>query len=494
MNFTIEKGSLTETKTDLLIVNLFEGVKSPAGATGAVDKLLNDAISNFVIKKEGFNGEYGKMYLLPVLDNPNFTKVLVVGLGKSNEFSLNKLRELSSKIIQKCDSLDNVKTVASLLQGAGVAGFDAFDCAQMIAEGTLIGSYEFDKYKSKKSKNKVEIFKIVEINEEKYKKAEQGMQKGITVAKAVNLTRNLANEPAQYSTPTKLAEVAKSIDGIETTVFDKDEIEKMAMTAFLAVAKGSSQPPKFIHMKYTPANPKKKIAIIGKGLTFDAGGMDLKPPSSMLNMKDDMSAAAAMLGIMSVIAELKPDVEVHAMIAACENMVSGNSYKPGDILTAKNGKTIEVDNTDAEGRITLADAICYAEELQVDEIVDMATLTGACMVALGSVASGILGNNQALIDSIIECSQRADEKMWQMPMFEEYGDSIKSDIADMKNTGSRYGGASVAAIFLKNFTTGKTPWAHIDIAGTAFLEKANNMGIKASVGMGVRTLINYLLK
>ena len=266
----------------------------------------------------------------------------------------------------------------------------------------------------------------------------------------------------------------------------------MGMGAFLGVARGSSQPPKFIHMRYKPSKPLRKIAIIGKGICFDSGGLDLKPPSSMLNMKDDMSAAAAVLAVMNVLKELKPNVEIHALIAACENMPGASAYKPGDILTAKNGKTIEVDNTDAEGRLTLADALCYACDLDVDEIVDLATLTGACVVALGNVASGIMGNSQSLIDKLIKCGAAGGERLWQMPMYEEYKDSLKSDIADMKNTGSRYAGTQTAALFLQNFVK-KTRWAHIDIAGTAFLDKPVNELKKGATGAGVRTLLNYIL-
>ena len=223
---------------------------------------------------------------------------------------------------------------------------------------------------------------------------------------------------------------------------------KMGMTAYLAVARGSAKEPKFIHMKYIPQNPKKRIAIIGKGLCFDSGGMDLKPPSSMLTMRDDMSGAACILGVMSKIKEFAPEVEVHGIIAACENMIGPDAYKPGDILTAKNGKTIEIDNTDAEGRVTLADALCYACELKVDEIIDIATLTGACMVALGSHASGIMGNNDELVKKLIEVGEKSGERYWEMPMFKEYFDSLKSEIADMKNTGSRWGGASAAGSVL----------------------------------------------
>ena len=490
MKFVVEKGALAEISSDIAVVGLFEGAKKLSGIASSVDKAVGNLISDFVLKKEIFKAAFGDMYLLQTPKNKSFQRVLVVGFGKKDKFDLNKLRELSAKIAQKAKSIKNIKTATLSIENFD---FDASSSAQVMAEGSLIGFYSFDKYKSKKDETGLETFKIVADKDADIKKAKEGAKKGILYAEAVNQARDLANEPAMFATPTKLAEVAKGLKGIEVEVFDEKQIKKLKMNAFLAVAQGSDQPPKFIHMKYVPKNPKKRIAIIGKGLTFDSGGMDLKPPASMLNMKDDMSAAAGMIGIMKVISELKPQVEVHALIASCENMVNGNSYKPGDVLTAKNGKTIEVDNTDAEGRITLADVLTYAEELKVDEIVDMATLTGACMVALGYAAAGLMGNNQKLMDKLQVASKSAGENLWQLPMYEDYKESLKSDIADMKNTGSRYGGASIAAIFLNNFIQNNTPWAHIDIAGPAFVEKANNLGAKNATGFGVRTILNYLL-
>ena len=309
----------------------------------------------------------------------------------------------------------------------------------------------------------------------------------------MKFTRDLANTPAQIATPAKLAEIAKDINGIETKIYEKDEIEKMGMGAFLAVGQGSVNPPKFIHMKYTCDNPKKRIAIIGKGICFDSGGLDIKPASSMLTMKDDMSGAACVLGVMSIIREFNPQVEVHGIIAACENMPSGKAYKPGDIVTAKNGKTIEIDNTDAEGRLTLADALCYACELGVDEVIDLATLTGACMVALGTHASGIMGNDENLVHTLIDTAKRNGEKFWELPLWEEYFDSLKSEIADMKNSGARWGGASAAGVFLQKFVK-DVKWAHIDIAGTAFLDKPQKEFISGATGAGVRTLLGYILE
>ena len=349
----------------------------------------------------------------------------------------------------------------------------------------MLADYAFDKYKSEKA-TRVDEVTFGGVSEETVKA-------GKAIGEAMKFTRDLANEPAAYATPSKLAEVAKHLEGIETRVYDKPEIEEMKMGAFLAVGQGSAEAPKFIHMKYSVANPKKRIAIIGKGICFDSGGLDIKPASSMLTMRDDMSGAACVLGVMRALKEFSPEVEVHGLIAACENMPSGTSYKPGDILTAKNGKTIEVDNTDAEGRLTLADALCYACELGVDEVIDIATLTGACMVALGTHASGIMGNDEDLIHKIIEIGNKNGEKFWQMPMFKEYFDSLKSEIADMKNTGSRYGGASAAGVFLQEFVK-DVKWAHLDIAGTAFLEHGQAEFGKGATGAGVRTLLNYIIQ
>lgn len=359
------------------------------------------------------------------------------------------------------------------------------DYGKSAAIGAMIADYAYDKYKSEKAHH------LDEITFARF--SENDLNEGIIFGEAMKFTRDLANTPAQIATPTKLSEIAKELEGIETKVFDKEEIARMGMGAYLAVGQGSVQPPKFIHMKYTGKNVKKKIALIGKGICFDSGGLDIKPASSMLTMKDDMSGAACILGVMRALAELKPDMEVHGIIAACENMPSGSSYKPGDILTAKNGKTIEVDNTDAEGRLTLADALCYACELGVDEVIDIATLTGACMVALGTVASGIMGNDEEMINRVIETAKDSGETYWQLPMFKEYMDSLKSDIADMKNTGSRYGGASTAGLFLQEFVK-DTKWCHIDIAGTAYIEKPQKEFIAGATGAGVRTLLNYVTK
>ena len=452
------------TACEVLVINKFEGEKTSV-----------ELANQYAVDKDHFEGKFCETYLIHTLGKIPADKILIVGFGKKEEFDANKMREAVAKAVKKLQQIKAKNAVFDFDINA--------DYGKSAAIGALIADYAFDKYKNKKAD------RVDEITFTKF--SEKEVKEGIIFANAMKLTRDLANEPAQYATPSKLAEIAKNIEGVTTQIFDKDEISRMGMGAYLAVGQGSVQPPKFIHMKYTGKNIKKKIALIGKGICFDSGGLDIKPPSSMLTMRDDMSGAACILGVMSALKYLEPDAEIHGIIAACENMPSGSSYKPGDILTAKNGKTIEVDNTDAEGRLTLADALCYACELGVDEVIDIATLTGACMVALGTVASGVMGNDKEMINRLIETAKSSGETYWELPMFPEYKDSLKSDIADMKNTGSRYGGASTAGIFLQEFVNGPK-WCHIDIAGTAFLEKPQKEFISGSTGAGVRTLLNYV--
>lgn len=456
--------SVKDVSCEVLVINKFEG-----------EKTSQELANTYAVEKDGFEGKFGQTYLLHTLGKSSADKILIVGFGKKEDFDANKMRLAVSKAVKK---------LQQIYAKNACFDFDVnCDYGKSAAIGAMIADYAFDKYKTEKAA------RVSEITFAKF--SEKDVKEGIVFGEAMKFARDLANEPAEFATPSKLAEIASNLDGITAKIYDKEEIERMGMGAYLAVGKGSVQPPKFIHMKYSGKNPKKKIAIIGKGICFDSGGLDIKPASSMLTMRDDMSGAACVLGVMRALSSLEPDVEVHGIIAACENMPSGTSYKPGDILRAKNGKTIEVDNTDAEGRLTLADALCYACELGVDEVIDIATLTGACVVALGTGVSGIMGNDEDLISTLIRTACDSGEKFWELPLFPEYKDSLKSDIADMKNTGSRQGGASIAGVFLKEFVNGPK-WAHIDIAGTAFLEKPQKEFISGSTGAGVRTLLNYI--
>ncbi|MFH0703148.1 MAG: leucyl aminopeptidase [bacterium] len=495
MEIKAKQGSLTDVVCDVLIINLFEDVKIPGGATGAVNKALDNIISSYVIEKENFKGKLGKTYVLQTHGKIPADKVIIAGLGKAEDFNLNKIREVASISIKKAVSL-KAKKVCTILHGAGIAGFEALDCAQMITEGAVLGAYKFSKYKSKiddENINNINELEIIELDSSKINNINDGIKKGKIIAEATNYARDLINEPASVVTPAKLAEEAMSIQGVKCGIIEREEAERLGMGAYLAVAKGSSEPPKFIHILYKPQNKtKKRIALVGKGITFDSGGLNIKQASGMALMKGDMSGAAAVIGIMRALSELKPDVEVHGIIPACENMPGGSSYKPGDILTAMNDKTIEIDNTDAEGRLILADALSYAADLKVDQIIDIATLTGACMVALGRMAAGVMGNNQELTDNLIKSAKKGGERLWQLPLYEEYMKTLKSEIADFKNAGSREAGASVAGVFLKEFVS-DVPWAHIDIAGPAWIDKDIKELSKGPTGAGVRTIINYLL-
>ena len=452
-----------QTPCDVLIINKFEGKNTS-----------NELVNKYA--PDNFTGKKGEIFLIHTHGELPAKQILAIGLGEETKIDNNIIREQTAKAVRKCSQLKAKKVAVNFTT----------DCnyGAPAVLGAFIANYHFDKYKTKKE-DKIDEIYLSDVDREL-------VQKAIIIANSMELTRNLANEPAAFATPSKLAEIALELNGIQTEILNQSKCEELGMGAFLAVARGSVEPPKFIHMKYVPQNPKKRIAIIGKGLCFDSGGLDIKPANSMLNMKDDMSGAACILGVMKALEQLKPDIEVHGIIAACENMPSGSSYKPGDIVTAMNGKTIEVDNTDAEGRLTLADALCYACKLDVEEIIDIATLTGACMVALGSAASGIMGNNDDFINEIINTGKIVGEKYWQLPMWQEYRDNMNSDVADMKNTGTRYGGASAAGMFLKEFVTDNVKWAHLDVAGTAFLDKPQKEFSKGACGIGVRTLIKYI--
>jgi leucyl aminopeptidase len=364
-----------------------------------------------------------------------------------------------------------------------------------VVEGAILGTYTFDRYKREKTDKHVETLRLSEPDGRYRREATEGARRGQIFAEATWFARDLVNAPANDVHPTHLAEVAAEIakaGGIKLQVLERDDCEKLGMGAFLGVAAGSEQPPKFIHLSWTPSRSRKKVAVIGKGITFDSGGLDLKSAEGMLRMKDDMSGAAAVLGIMRALPALKPQVEVHGLIAATENMPSGAAIRPGDVLRAMNGTTIEIGNTDAEGRLTLADGICYAiQKINADEIVDMATLTGACVVALGPLVSGLFSNNEDLAKRLMTAAAAAGERVWRLPLVDEYRENLKSDVADMNNVGPRGGGAITAGLFLKEFA-GDRPWAHFDIAGPAFLEKDTPLAPKGGTGCAVRTILTFL--
>lgn len=495
MEVKVVAGDITRIEAGAAIVNLFEGVERPAGATGAVDQALDGAITRLIAEGE-IKGKLNEITLIHTMGKIEPARVIVVGLGKQEKFTMDSIRSVAAESCKFLRKL-GVKRVATIVHGAGVGGMAPERAAQALTEGSILGLYTFRKHITKEPEHgQIDELLIVERDGKKVPVLEQGVRLGRILAEATNFARDLINEPANYMTPTDMAEVARKVaedSGLEFTVFDRDEMKKLGMGALLGVAQGSKQPPKFIILSYRGDDASKStLGLVGKGLTFDSGGISIKPSEGMEEMKGDMAGGATVIAALKAIAELKLKINVTGLIPATENLPGGAALKPGDILKAMNGKTIEVVNTDAEGRLILADALSYARKQGLSPLIDIATLTGACRVALGDICTGAFGNNQEVIDKVIKAGEEAGERVWQLPMFEEYKEKNKSDVADIKNSGGRYGGAITAAQFLSEFSQ-DTPWTHLDIAGTSFASKEKAYVVKGASGVMVRTLVNFAM-
>ncbi len=495
MEIKVASGDITTAKTDAIIVNLFEGVGRPSGATGAVDKALDGAITA-LIKQGEFKGKFNEISIIHTLGKVPARIIAVAGLGKQSEFTLDKIRTLSAELCRALRKL-NCRRIATIVHGAGSGKIEPEAAVQAITEGSLLGLYRFRKHMTNDEDNhEVDELIILEKDRDKVPVLERGCFKGMIISEATNQARDWINEPANYMTPTDLAKVAQKIaklNGLGVTIMGREQMEKEGMGSLLGVAKGSCQPPRLIVLTYKGNKSSNSVmGFIGKGITFDSGGISIKPSENMAEMKGDMAGAAAAMAAITAIAQLKLKINIAAVVPATENLPGGSALRPGDILKANNGKTIEVVNTDAEGRLILADALAYSVKQGFSPLLDVATLTGACHVALGDVCSGIFGNSQALIDRIVEAGANAGERLWQLPMYDEYKEQNKSDVADIKNSGGRFGGAITAAIFLAEFV-GKTEWAHIDIAGTFMTEKEHGYLVKGATGVCVRTLVNFAI-
>lgn len=500
MHIKLTRGDIAHASADAVIVNLFEGVKQPGGATGAVDKQLGGLIEGLIAQGE-LKGELNETVVLHVTGKP-FRKVVVVGLGKQDEFSAERARQASATAL-KTAAKGETKTIATIVHGAGIGGLDAQTAAQSLAEGTLLGGYRYDKYKSKQDAESSssdaaddgsKTIHVFESDEGKAGAIESGLARGTILAEATMFARDLINAPGNELTPTVLAERGKAMAdaaGLECNVLDKAEMERLGMGALLGVAQGSAQEPKLVFMRYRGSDDEQPIALVGKGVTFDTGGISLKPGAGMAAMTGDMAGAAAVFGAMQAIANLKPKQHIIAVAACVENMPSGTALKPGDIVTAMTGKTIEIDNTDAEGRLILADAVAYAESQGAHTIVDVATLTGACVIALGSLYTGLVANDDELAAQLMAAGEKAGERYCRLPEDPEYKQQYKSHIADIKNTGGREAGATTGALIISEFVD-KARWAHFDIAGTGSTSKARHYFTKGGTGTAVRTLAEYV--
>ncbi len=489
MEILAKDTSFLEWSGDGLAIGLFEDDVELTGDLASLDEKFAGSIKELIAEEE-FKAKPGSSIATRVGSGSSVRKVLLVGLGKKEALKLDTLRRAAAAAARLAKKQKS-KTLGISLP---VWNNDAALTAQVLTEGVHLALYQDNRFKSEPEDKgpQVEQVDLLGLGGQ-----EAAITRANQISSGVILARQLVAAPANSVTPITMAETAAAIaseHGLQLEVLEREDCEKLGMGAFLGVAQASDLPPKFVHLTYKPeGTPKRKLAIVGKGLTFDSGGLNIKGAGSGIEtMKIDMGGAAATLGAAKAIGQLKPDVEVHFISAVTENMISGHAVHPGDILTASNGKTIEVNNTDAEGRLTLADALVFTEKLGVDAIVDLATLTGACVVALGDDIAGLFSPDDALVSQLEKAAEIAGEKIWRLPMEDKYFEGLKSGIADFKNTGPRAGGSITAALFLKQFVK-ETPWAHLDIAGPVWADKENGYNGPGATGFGVRTLVNWVL-
>ena len=458
-----------------------ENLSSISNLTGEIKNILSALIS-----RKDFKGKKGSLLRVPLVEG----NLYLIGLGKKEKCNLNLIRNSLAWGFRLIGRGRN-KTASVILSHLREYGGLSF----ALGEAAGLCAYTFDVYKTKDKD--YEPFALNEIYSDVYEPEE--FNKGLIFAEAQVFSRSIANEPGCSVWPEVMAEKAQALAkeyNLTCEIWDEAKLKAEKMGGILAVGSGSTNPPRLIHLSYVPANKKseKKIAFVGKGITFDSGGLNIKPDNFMLTMKGDKTGACNVLGIMKGIAELKPNIEVHGFLACAENMPSGSAYKPDDIIRARNGKTIEINNTDAEGRLVLADALCVASEIKPDVIIDMATLTGACAVALGNNRAGLFVNDDDLAQKLLASSERRGESYWRMPLEdEEISESLKSPFADLVNAGKRYGGAIFAALFLKEFVGEKISWAHMDIAGVDFKDKEYGIYAKGATAFAVRTCLDYVM-
>ena len=496
MQIAVRGGAAERVVADALVVGIFEGTQRLSGAAQAVDKASGGLLKE-VLKSGDFTGKIGQnVVLYPT--RGKLDRILLVGLGAEKGLDTERVRQAAGHAVTRARSM-GVQTLATVVHGAGKGGLDPAEAAQAVAEGSILGNYVFGHYwtQDKDRKRQVKSLVVVEADAARVAVVTRGVRKGQALAESACYARDLSSHPGQDMTPADLAAAAREVAAesplLKATIFGPAELQKMKMGALLGVGRGSAQPPRLIMVDYKPkGRAKKTIVIVGKGITFDTGGISLKPADSMEKMKYDMSGGATVLGTMRALARTKPEgVRVIGLVAAAENMPGGRALKPGDVVTASNGMTIEVNNTDAEGRLVLSDALAYAHRFKPDAVIDLATLTGAVVIALGSQCGAILGNDQGLVDDVLESGRRTGERLWQLPTWPEYNELLRSDIADMKNSAGREAGTIAGAMFLSQFANGYK-WVHLDIAGVAWTDRDKAYAPRGAVGFGVRLLSDYV--
>jgi leucyl aminopeptidase len=473
----------------LLAIGFFEEQLELSAELGTLESRVGNGISDLIAETD-FKGKVDSVFTTRLGKDSPIRKLAIVGLGKAEGFSLEKLRRAAAAIA-KLAKKERCQTVGISLPTGELAPEKV---AASLTEGVILGLHQDYRFKSKPDEtgDYPQTIELLSLGTQ-----ETAINQAEAICSGVILARELVAAPPNECTPETMAATAQALASeyqLELEILEQAECEALGMEAFLGVARASDLPPKFIHLTYKPqGTPRRKLGIIGKGLTFDSGGLNIKVAGSGIEMmKTDMGGAGATLGAAKAIAQLKPDVEVHFISAVTENMISGRALHPGDILKASNGKTIEVNNTDAEGRLTLADALVFTDKLGLDAMVDLATLTGACVIALGDDVAGLWSPDEKLASELLQASEQSGEKIWRMPLIEKYFEGLKSHLADMKNTGPRPGGSITAALFLKEYVE-KTPWAHLDVAGPVWTDKDNGYNSTGATGYPVRTLVNWVL-
>lgn len=480
MKITLSNDSITRTKADLIAVGVRQG-RNRGAAFAALDKALGGALSD-QIKDEDWRGRAGDVLKLPIKGRVGSKWLVLVGTGDGAV----DWRELAARAT---GAARLQKTISIAVDAPGA------EAVRQAAEGAVLGGYRYEKYLTGPRKPKGGVRQVNFLVEKVSDELKAAADKGRIVGEATNLARDLVNGPPNDVNPPALADAAKAActaHGVKATVWNKARIEKEGMHLLLAVNRGSDFEPRFVHMEYKPPNAKAKVAFVGKGLTFDSGGLCIKPAKAMIDMKCDMSGAATTIGVVIAAAQLGLPVEVHGIIGCTENMTGSKAYRPGDIWPSLDGKMVEIINTDAEGRLVLADILTYAARLGPDYMIDHATLTGACMVALGRYRAGLYSNDDGTADAYRKASEAAGEKFWRMPLDEDLRESLNSDVADLKHTGDTHGGSISAALFLREFIGGVKKWVHNDIAGPAFQERAFGVHPKGGTGFGIATGVRFL--
>jgi len=487
-------------KTDLLVVGHFSDAKGLDKTNSLLNTKLEGAIER-MIKLGDFKGKDGTSAVVYGNNQIGAERILLVGLGDKKKATLDTVRKAAANAANKAVAM-KAETLSLALHRAFGERFGLDEIGRATTEGIYFGSYRYDEFVTDSENGRLDSLKceVIDSDSATTRKLNKGLSGGIAIGKAQSYARTLANRPGNVINPATLAaaakELARSSKNLTCTVFDEKQIAAKGMGGVLAVGSGSQNKPRFIVLKYSPsgkaASSKPAIGLVGKAITFDSGGISIKPSAKMDEMKLDKTGGIAVLATMKAVAELKLPVNVLGIIPAAENLPSGTSYRPGDIIKTFSGKTVEVQNTDAEGRMILCDALSYAEKQNCDVIIDIATLTGACKVALGKYMAGLMGNDEKLIKQLQRAAEDSGEKVWTMPSGDEYAEEMKSKIADLKNIGSKWGGACTAAAFLRQFV-GKKKWAHLDIAGVEIFEKDTEFTAQGASGFGVRLLTTYLM-